>query len=256
MTDVIAPWLRPAFRPTGRRASVVLLAFGGGGFEVGELDVRGVPDGVPVEALDVRLHRREEDPGWLDGWRTGALRALATQQMGRLDELDAAERCCSVTVEVDDPADLTHLQLAWAVAAGLVRAGAGTVLDVHAATWRAGEAVAGLAPERSFTVQEEISLVAETSAQRGFGHVIHTRGLAKVGRPDLIAGVPAERLEHTGRVLNHLARMLAEGHVLEPGQRFRFDGSRTLTVGPYVPGGTVPEVNLNNDGLLLTDATG
>jgi hypothetical protein len=98
-----------------------------------------------------------------------------------------------------------------------------------------------------------VSLIAETEPQPGFGHPVHTRGMVKFGRPDLIAGVPADRIEDTGRILNHLARMLAEGHVLEPGQQLRFDGRRTLAVTPYAPDATTPEVNLNNDGLLLVD---
>src|SRR5471032_118961 len=37
------------------------------------------------------------------------------------------------------------------------------------------------------------------------------RDAGRLGRPDLIAGVPADRIEETGRILHHLARMLAEG---------------------------------------------
>jgi hypothetical protein len=77
--------------------------------------------------------------------------------------------------------------------------------------------------------------------------------MIKFGRPDLIAGVSADRIEETGRILNHLARMLAEGDMLVPGQRFRFDRRRTVLVSPYTPDATTPEVNLANDGLLLVD---
>jgi hypothetical protein len=139
----------------------------------------------------------------------------------------AANVCYSVTVEVDDPADLTHLQLAWAVAASLARAGAGAVLDLHAAHWLTGAAVAALPPDRPFTVQNEFTTTAETRPASGFGHPVHTRGLAKVARPDLVTGVPATRIEHTDRILNHLSRLLANGAVLTPGQRLRFDGTRT-----------------------------
>ena len=95
-------------------------------------------------------------------------------------------------------------------------------------------------------------MTAETEPVPGFGHPVHTRGMIKFGRPDLVAGVPANRIEETGRILNHLARMLAEGHVLVPGQQFRIDGQRILAVAPYVPDATIPELNLN-DALLLVD---
>jgi hypothetical protein len=255
MTTPIAPWPRPDFEATGRAAAVTLVAFATDPDLGADLTLAGtVPAGAPVDALDVRLHRYADSPDWIDNWRGEALRTLATQQLPDLTELDAATCCYSVTIEVDDPADLTHLQLAWAVAAALGRAGASTVLDVLAAHWLTGAAVAALAPGRPFQIQDEISLIAESESSPGFGHAIHTRGMAKLGRPDLIAGVPADRIEHTGRILNHLAGLLAAGHVLVPGQRLRVNGDQTLTVAPYLPDGTVPDVNLNNEAVLLLDS--
>lgn len=219
-----------------------------------ELRLSGtVPRGAPAAGLDLRGHHVSDSAAWVDGWRAGAVREIAGRDLGDLGRLDAAKCCYSIMIEAPDPADLTHLQLAWAVAAALARKGAFAVLDVHAVTWLPGETVAGLDPARPFTVQREVSLTAENEPAPGFGHPVHTRGLIKVGRPDLIAGVPAGRIQHTAQVLNHLAAMLAEGHVLEPGQQLRFDGERTLRVEPYVPGGVVPDVSLNNDGLLLVD---
>jgi hypothetical protein len=135
----------------------------------------------------------------------------------------------------------------------LARAGSCAILDVYAATWRSGAAVASLLPDRPFTVQREVSVIAETEPTAGFGYPVHTRGMIKFGRPDLIAGVSADRIEETGRIHNHLARMLAEGDMLVPGQRLRFDGRRTVLVAPYTPDITTPEVNLANDGVLLVD---
>ena len=50
--------------------------------------------------------------------------------------------------------------------------------------------VASLPPDRPFTLHREMSLIAETEPTPAFGHAVHTRGMMKVGRPDLIAGVP------------------------------------------------------------------
>jgi hypothetical protein len=212
------------------------------------------PNRTPLAALDIRLHGYADSPDWIDGLRTGALRNIAAGDLGDLDRLDAAGCCYSITVKVGDPIDLTHLQLAWAVASELAKAGAFAVLDAYAVRWLPGAAVATRSPARSFSIKHEVSLLAETEPAPGFGHPVHTRGMIKFGRPDLVAGVPAERIEETGRILNHLARMLAEGHVLRPGQQLRFDGARTLTVADYAPRASVPNLNLNNDALLLIGA--
>ncbi len=220
-----------------------------------DLDLAGVvPASAPVDALDVRVHSYAENPEWIDGWRTGPLRNLAARELPDPAALDAATFCYTIQVSVTDPADLTHLQLAWAVAAAVCRAGAIAVLDAFAHDWSPASVVAGLDPHRPFTVIREVSVVAEAEVAAGFGHPVHTRGMTKFGRPDLITGIPGERIGEAATVLNQLAAMLADGHVLAPGQQIRIDGERTLTVVPYVPDDRIPDVSLIDDGLLLTEA--
>jgi hypothetical protein len=113
--------------------------------------------------------------------------------------------------------------------------------------------VAALAPDRPFRIHEEISLIAETEPTPRFGHAVHTRGMLKFGRPDLIAGVSRDRIEPTGRLLNQMGQWLAEGAVVEPGEKYRVDSQRKLAIRPYEPGENAPELELNNDGLLLVD---
>jgi len=257
MASAIAAWERPAFHPTGGEAVITLIAFADDNVleTAPSLRIRdAVPAAAPVDALDLRVHPHAESPDWIDGWRTGALRHIAARQLDDLGRLDAASCCYSITVTAEDPADLTHLQLAWAVAARIAAAGAFATLDVYAVTWLPGPTVAALSPHRPFTIQQEVSLTAETEPTPGFGHAVHTRGMIKFGRPDLVAGGPADRIEETGRILNHLARLLAEGHVLVPGQQLRIDGQRRLTVTAYVPGETAPDLELTNEALLLVEA--
>ncbi len=101
VTSPIAPWHRPAFRPTGRRAAIMLIAFADedllGTRSVLELR-KVVPETAPTTALDLRVHRYEDSPNWIDGWRTGALRNNATQQLDDLGRLDAASFCYSISV--------------------------------------------------------------------------------------------------------------------------------------------------------------
>jgi hypothetical protein len=256
VTSAIEPWQRPAFRPTGRTAAITLIVFAdenvlGTGRDLQIRDA--VPPAASLATLDLRMHQYADSAGWIDAWRTGALRNIAAGQLDDLGRLEAASCCYSITVAAEDPTDLTHLQLAWAVASRIAAAGAFAALDVYAVNWLPGSTVASLSPDRPFTIQQEVNLVAETEPTPGFGHPVHTRGMIKFGRPDLVAGVPADCVEETGQILNHLARMLADGHILVPGQRLRLDGQRMLTVAAYAPDATTPDLNLNNDALLLVD---
>jgi hypothetical protein len=248
----VEPWQRPAHRPTGREAAVLLVAFTPGEV-LTELNLAAVtPANAPVDALAVRLHRHEDNPEWMDAFRTGPLRDLAARELPDLRPIDKATCCYSIQVRVPDPADLTHLQLAWAVAARVSRAGAVAVFDAFAHDWSLPEQVAALDPHRPFDILREISVIAESEPTPGFGHPVHTRGMVKFGRPDLIMGVPEDRIGDAASVLNQLATMLAEGHVLAAGHHLRINDEETLAVLPYTPGSHIPDVQLINDGLLLT----
>ncbi|MEU4619683.1 hypothetical protein AB0G04_06860 [Actinoplanes sp. NPDC023801] len=247
----VEPWRRPAHRPTGGEAAVMLVAFAPGEV-LPALELAAViPPDAPVDALAVRLHRHEDNPEWVDGFRSGPLRNLAARELPDLRPLDEATCCYSIQVRLPDPADLTHLQLAWAVARAAARAGAVAVLDAFAHDWSPGAPIAALDPHRPFSVMREISVVAESEESPGFGHPVHTRGMVKFGRPDLVMGVPEEQIGDAASILNQLASMLAEGHVLAAGQQLRVDGD-TLKVVHYRPGGDIPDVQLIGDGLLLT----
>ncbi|WP_146169266.1 hypothetical protein [Actinoplanes italicus] len=248
----VEPWRRPAHRPTGREAAVLLVAFAPGEV-LPALDIAAaIPPGAPVDALAVRLHRYEDSPEWVDGFRTGPLRNLAARELPDLGPIDEATCCYSIQVSVPDPTDLTHLQLAWAVASQASRAGAVAVLDAFAHDWSLPEPIAALDPHRPFDVVREISVIAESESSPGFGHAVHTRGMIKFGRPDLVMGVPEDRIGDAASILNQLAAMLAEGHVLTAGQQLRVNDEETLTVVTYTPDAQVPNVQLIKDGLLLT----
>lgn len=250
----VEPWQRPSHLSTGRDASIILVVFTDGDV-LSELELAGVvPATAPVQQLDVRLHQYTENPEWIDGWRAGPLRNLAERELPDVTVLDTATSCYWIQVRVPDPADLAHLQLAWAVAAAVCRSGAIAVLDAYAHDWYPAEAVAGFDPKRPFDVIKEISVVAESDSVPEFGHPVHTRGMIKFGRPDLIMGVPTDRIGEAASVLNQLGALLAEGHVLAVGQQIRLDAERMLTVVPYEPDDRVPDVALVADGLLLTDA--
>jgi hypothetical protein len=246
------PWSRPVFQPSGRRAAALLVAFTDR--EVlgtpPELTLHGAfPSSAPVDALDVRF---VDDTEWVEDWRDGAVAALGAKVVDA-SALQAASCCYLISIEIDDPADLAHLQLCWAIAAQIARAGAVAVLDAYAVRWHAGDWVAALAPDRDFAIADEVTLTADTMPTPGFGHTVHTRGMIKFARPDLIAGVGPDQIEPTARVLSHLARKLAEGADIGPGERFPVGEHRTLMTTRYEPDGTVPELNLNNEGLLLID---
>ncbi|MFD0591192.1 hypothetical protein ACFQZ4_00165 [Catellatospora coxensis] len=160
----ISVWPRPQHQLTSRKATVALVAFSADPLTPdAPLDARrfGMPAHPSVQGLDVRSHAREDDPDWFDSWHTGALAAIAARDLPDPAALRAARHCHMAQLEVDDPADLGHLQVAWAVAGWFVSQGSLAVLDAHAHRWHPAAAVAALAPDRPFALAAE----AESSSR-------------------------------------------------------------------------------------------
>ncbi|GIH13997.1 hypothetical protein [Rugosimonospora africana] len=257
MSDTVSVWPRPDWQPTGSRAAMMLLAFSEDPLDPGD-DLSasrfGLPSHAAIEQLDVRTHAREQDPGWFDEWRTDALRHIAEDDLADPASLDAARYCHSIRIEVDDPRDLGHVQVCWAVASWLMTRGCRAILDGFACRWWDRDAVSRLSPGRPFALDDEVRFICETEATPGFGHAMHTRGMLKFARPDVICGVEPSAIGLMERVLRRLARMQADGAVIPVGQRLRADESHTFVIEAYRPGANGPQVHLNNDALLVTAA--
>jgi hypothetical protein len=211
----------------------------------------GIPSGEAIEGVDVRTVAWGDDPTWFDNWRSGPLRAVAAHQIG-LDHqaLEEATYCHSIEIAREDPSDLGYLQGAWGIAQCLVDRGVTTILDLDAARWHRGHDVRGWAADRPFGVDREVWIVAD-------GPLVHTRGMAKFGRPDLLVPEvePADR-EGAAMVLRSLATALALGRVMRAGETTTVGPSAMMRLLPYRPGGLLPEVHLNNAGLVLADVDG
>ena len=179
---------------------------------------------------------------------------MAASELPDAARLDAARYCHSVAARVADPPDHGHIQAAWAAARWLVARGSFAVLDTHAGRWHGGDQVAGLDAERPFDVGTEVTIVFETDRTPGFGHVMHTRGMAKFARPDLMTATEPGTADQAAQVIFHLSRSLADGDTVSPGQNVDVDGRREYTLVAYQPGVNAPQVHLNNEGYLLEPA--
>jgi hypothetical protein len=260
-TPQIPVWSRPKFEPAGGdegEAEVALFAFSRGPLPEDvpfSMSRFGAPSREVAAALDVTTIERKADPTWFDNWRTGALRTIAERDLGDLSELDAADHVHIVRMTVDDPKDLVHLQTAWAAARWLAERGASIVLDAHASHWWKKNELAELAPDRDLSMNDEVIIVAETDESPGFGYAIHTRGMRKFGRRDVVMAGTKPSDPFVGFIVREIALAQALGGVFRPGQRIDFgeEGGELLVVW-YEPGENIPELQLNNDAWLIKKA--
>jgi hypothetical protein len=211
----------------------------------------GLPAPEVMKEVEVRELKRELDPAWFDGFRSGSLRAVATQALGGdLSALDSATQLTAVLIARADAPDLAHLQAGWAVAKWLVERGVSVVLDAQTNRfWKAAD-VADWPANRPFALSTDVNIVVEAEPTSPSA-TIHTRGLQKFGRHDLVVrDVPGERWDAVAGLIRALAAQLADGIVLRAGDRVNIDG-KSLTLSAFKP---TPEtdLHLNNDAFLVT----
>jgi hypothetical protein len=219
-------WERSAFASGGAENAFHLFCFSATPLKEGVVlsaERFGLPAGGD-SLLEVREIPRAVDPQWFDGFRSGALRTLAAEALGSLAELDAAKTMVVVMAQRVDAPDLLHLQAGWAVAKWSVARGCSVVLDAQCNRfWRAAD-IAEWAPNRPFALSAEVNVVVEAEPTASQA-VLHTRGMKKFGRPDLVVeGVPASRWNAVAALLRQFASQQAMGAVLTAGEQVAIEG--------------------------------
>ncbi|HEY0880176.1 MAG TPA: hypothetical protein VGD87_01540 [Archangium sp.] len=202
-----------------------------------------------MQQVEVRELPRAVDPAWFDGFRSGSLRTLAQQALGNTDALDAATQMVAVLISRPDAADLEHLQAGWAVGKWLVARGATVLLDAQCNRFWKAEEVADWPAIRPFALSSDVNVIVEAEPTSPTA-TIHTRGMQKVGRADLIIqDVPGAQWDAVAGLVRACALQAADGVVFKAGQQVTVDG-KSITFAEYKPT-PATELHLNNAGLLL-----
>ncbi len=214
MADAVVPaWPRPYFKATEQQTKVFFVCFGKGPFSDLPLSRArfGLPDIDLLNRIDVREHQRAASQAWFEGWWSGAFAAVAERDLGPdLPLLTTSDVCFTLGLELADQADVSPQQSVWGLARWLCERGANVVLDVHAFHFRTRQNVDELDFGGS-DVLRDIKLVLEAEPTRDGLHLMHTRGLCKFARPELMCFVGPDDAALVGRAMNQVARTLMEG---------------------------------------------
>ncbi len=231
-------WVRPHHVPTARAMRIELVALLDGNAHV-DAALGRARDELAADrawdALEIDVRARATDVGRLDRLLDGRA-GLALADRDEADRLAAARCQRYVTVEAAPPdaADLAPLQAAAALLRALaVEEDLALAWDAGAARWWAPAELAALAPARPFALDEHVRVVVEAVERRpGAGHLVRSRGLAKLARPDVGARVPRPRAAAVAELVRDVARLFADGAAPLPGDRLNAPGLPPLTLIP------------------------
>jgi hypothetical protein len=254
----LAPWTRPLFQPGGPPARLQLWAFAPRPLNLPPINAsrHGVPKGADTALFKVSQVPRAKEPAWFAERFEGGMGQIGREELGEalFGEAQRTRYVYGVSAELADPKDLSYLQTYWAFARWLCEAGAVAVCDVNAARWWGARQVLGHPKEQAMDLSAEIAIVVDTQLREG-RHLVHTRGMVKFGRPDLVLlAASGDELAQAPTILISSAQALALGARLGPGGKLDAAGTIVDVVGTEdVPGGIDPEM-LNNTALQLKRA--
>jgi len=187
---MIPKWSFPHTKPTGRIAEVLLLAFHAGPLQ--ELPFSAETYGLADEAALALVEPQQvANREWTQAWTQGSFRDIAVEDLGNdYAQLSSADSCVLLRATVLDPMDWSYVQAAWALARHAIARGAFCIFDIHAMRFHNAARVETLAPNRVLHASDEIRFVVE-SVRAGVGpgaetKFVHTRGMRKFARPDLV----------------------------------------------------------------------
>jgi hypothetical protein len=134
----------------------------------------------------------------------------------------------------------------------LVARGAAVVLDVFPIRYWTAAAIAAQDPTAPFDPEREVAILCEVepAAASATGHVVHTRGLGKLARPDLVAITEPARIREAADVIAELVARLADGYMPTDGEVVELEARRALLV-PAPRGSIAEALHLNNDAWLV-----
>ncbi len=228
-----APWRRPRFTASDGQTVVEFVVYAPRPLPLTfDLEAEGspvaeLPLGIAVQLFERRLAAEFSD--WAD-----SLSADGECPAG----LEEAACWYVVGGTMAGAPDLVALQAAWAAVRVLCRAGGLAVWDSLAVRWQSPEAV--LATNPALPALAAAWAVECSAVDHDELVAVHTLGLAKFARRDLVAFAPPAGAEALRGLIGHLALDLIEGVVFAPGDRITAGGAQ-LEIADYLPGKNGPE---------------
>ena len=249
--EQVAAWPRPYFKQGEQRTKVLFVCFGKAPLAEVPLTLAafGLPGAELAKNVELLEHRRASKRAWFENWWGSAFGVIASTDLGDdLPLLTTSDVCFTLSLELPDQADLAPQQSVWGLSRWLCARGIDVVLDVHAFRFRTRGDVEAL-DFGSSDVQRDVKIVLESEPSEDGAHLMHTRGLCKFGRPELLCFIQPDDGALMGRVLNQLARTLMEG-VLASQIRLRLADGLELVTKPFPDAQLVESLGLEGAVLL------
>lgn len=257
MAEPVVPiWPRQYFKAGEQPTKLLFVCFGQA--PLAELEIVGARFGVPSRELalsvDVREHRRAAKAAWFESWWQGSFGVIAERDLeADLPLLTTSNVCFTLKYDGPDQPDLGPLQTVWGLSRWLCARGASVVMDVHALRFRTRAEVEAL-EFAGGDAQRDVKIVLENEPTRDGLHLLHTRGLCKVARPELLCFVRPDDAGTLARFVNQIARTLVEGAAPEQIRLKVADGVELVAV-PSSEAALVGSLGLES-GVMLARSDG
>lgn len=217
-------WEREYYQPDEGDAALSYLVFGELKADM-EVEAKTYRTSGPPEGVDMELFSRAEHGEWFESLVEGYAGVLLSEDPELETAAKAAPTVALIDGTVDDPETLDYLRDTIGVVTALLDAGGVAVFDAVALRWWSPAEWRETIFEPAGP--EPIEHVTLLASEEEDGFWMHSRGLAKFGRPDLSArGLAEGDLDTFAGLFESLVVTLAGGAVIPDGQRIRIGGTK------------------------------
>lgn len=220
MTD-LPHWERPHFKPGGGAARLFYKVHGvlGGGLDLSRTRYRcaGIPAGI-----DINRHAADSD-AFAFGLDYTFAKELRRTALDVYEAAVAAPQAVVLRGAIADPPDLDYFRDVIGVITALLDAGGVAVFDPFMLRWWTPAAWREQVFEPAIAAPRHHAVILLSEDEQNPGCTwVHTRGLAKFGRPDLsVRGVDREFVPSAVDLSDRFIEMLAFGAIVPDGQEIR-----------------------------------
>ena len=221
---------REYYEDIGYKPFLFFIIFGVAG---DELQVSGEKHHVSTfpEELEIRSLNRTEHAQSIDGLIGGSIgEVLKAADRDLYDTCRSAEQCVILSGSVKDDSTLEYMKNVIGIIEAFIDQGAVGVLDLLTFTLYSPAKWTERFFEKEINAQNHVMILF--SEEEG-GLWLHTRGLAKFGRPDIgIHGVPKEKVEDYKQAIDQMIFYSGKGLFFKGKTKLHTFSGKTITVSP------------------------
>ena len=223
---------RDYYEDIGYKPFLFYVVFGVSGDDLKVSGSRHHVDGIP-ESLGIHALSRPEHADYLDSFLGGPMgKILSSQDSALYDVCAKAEKCVILKGEIQEDSTLDYMRNVIGIVEAFVENGAVGILDLLTFSLISPADWTGRFFEKDINAQNHVVILCSPE-ESGKSFWLHTRGMAKFGRPDIsVHDVSEDKLNDYKQVIDQMVFYSGKGLFFKGSAKLHTFSGKAFSVTP------------------------